>query len=143
MAGRLRSDEDHVDALGRIDVAEPDVESVGEGERLARRQLVFDVVAVDRPLVLVGRQDHDQVGPLGRVGDAENLEAVFLSLRGGLRAVLQPDLHLDTRVAQVLRVSVPLRAVSDDRDLLALDEGDVGVFVVEEFSHVFRSYLGD
>jgi hypothetical protein len=26
-----------------------------------------------------------------------------------------------------------LRAVADDRDLLALDEGEVGVFVVENF----------
>jgi hypothetical protein len=26
-----------------------------------------------------------------------------------------------------------LRAIADDRDLLALDEGEVGVFVVENF----------
>jgi hypothetical protein len=33
-------------------------------------------------------------------------------------------------------VGVALRAVADDRDLLALDQGEVGVLVVSEFSHV-------
>ena len=35
----LRGDEDHVDALGSVDVAEADVEAVREGEGLARGQV--------------------------------------------------------------------------------------------------------
>jgi hypothetical protein len=37
---------------------------------------------------------------------------------------------------------VALRAVSDDGYLLALDQGDVCVFVVEEFSHFSFFLLG-
>ena len=37
VTGSLGGDEDHVDALGRLDVAEADVEAVREGEGLARR----------------------------------------------------------------------------------------------------------
>ncbi len=48
---------------------------------------------------------------------------------------LRPDLHLDARVAEVQRVGVALRAVADDGDLLALDEGEVGVLVVEDLGH--------
>ena len=135
MTRRLGGDEDHVDALGRVDVAEADVEPVREREGLARGELVLDAVVVDAALVLVGREDHDDVGPLGGVGDGLDLEAVVLRLGGRLRAVLERDDDLDARVAQVLRVRVALRAVADDRDLLALDERQVGVGVVEEFSH--------
>ena len=94
------------------------------------------LVAVDAALVLVGREDHDDVGPLGGVGDGLDLEALLLGLLGRLRAVLEGDDDLDARVAQVLGVGVALRAVADDRDLLALDERQVGVGVVEDFSHV-------
>jgi len=66
------------------------------------------------------------------VADVEDLEALLLRLGGRLRAVLQRDRDLDTRVAQVLSVGVALRAVTDDRDLLALDERQVGVGVVED-----------
>ena len=34
---------------------------------------------------------------------------------------------------QVERMRVTLRAVADDRDLLALDQGKIGVFVVIDF----------
>ena len=64
VAGGLRSDEDHVDALRSVDVAEADVEAVREGEGLARGQVRGDRLAVDRALVLVRREDHDEVGPL-------------------------------------------------------------------------------
>ena len=106
-----------------------------EREGLARGELVLDAVVVDAALVLVGREDHDEVGPLGGVGDGLDLEALVLGLRGRLRAVLERDDDLDARVAEVLRVGVALRAVADDRDLLALDERQVGVVVVEDFSH--------
>src|SRR5699024_2209235 len=56
------------------------------------------------------------------------------SLGDRLRAVLQRDGDLDARVAQVHRVGVALRAVADDRDLLALDKGQIGVVVVEDLS---------
>ncbi len=135
MARGLRGDEDHVDALGGVDVAEADVEAVREREGLALGQLVLDRVVVDAALVLVGREDHDDVGPLGRVGDGLDLEAVLLRLGGRLRALLEGDDDLDARVAEVLGVGVALRAVADDRDLLALDERQVGVGVVEDLGH--------
>ena len=93
------------------------------------------LVVVDAALVLVGREDHDDVGPLGGVGDALDLEAVLLRLGGRLGAVLEGDGDLDAGVAEVLGVGVALRAVADDRDLLALDERQVGVGVVEDLGH--------
>ena len=48
---------------------------------------------------------------------------------------LQADADVDAGVAQVERVGVALAAVTDDGDVLALDQGQVGVVVVEHLSH--------
>ena len=138
VARALRGDHDHVDALGRLDVAEADVEAVRRTTRvLPARQVVLDVVGVDAALVLVGREDHDDVGPLGGVGDRLRPRSrPPRPSRFDFESVLEADDDLDARVAQVLRVGVALRAVADDGDLLALDERQVGVLVVEDLSHV-------
>src|SRR5690606_37671233 len=58
------------------------------------------------------------------------------------RAVLaQADGDLDARVGQVLGVGMALRAIADHGDLLALDEGEVGVLVVINL-HVFPLFGG-
>ena len=90
---------------------------------------------VDGALHLVGRQDDDEVGLLDGVGHVEHAQALGLGLGAGLRALGEPDAHVDPGVAQVQRVGVALAAVSDDRDLAALDDGQVGVVVVEHLGH--------
>src|SRR5690606_15021201 len=59
----------------------------------------------------------------------------LLGLRDRLGVRLEPDPHLDTGGAEVLRVRVPLRAVPDNGDFLALDDGEVRVFVVVDLGH--------
>src|SRR5215203_786859 len=93
-------------------------------------------------LELVGREDDDDIGPRRGIRDAPDLESGLLGLGGRLRALLQPDDDLDTGIAEVLRVRVALRAVTDDRDLLALDEREVRVLVVVDLSHVRFFLLG-
>jgi hypothetical protein len=139
VAGGLRGDQDDVNAFRGLDVAEADVEAVGEGQGLARGQLVLDGVGVDRALVLVRRQDHDDVGPLGGVGNVLDREACVLGLGDGLGAFLKRDDNLDTGIAQVLRVGVALGAVADNGYLAALDDRQVCVVVVKHFSHLRNS----
>ena len=69
---------------------------------------------------------------LGRGDDAQ---ALLLGLRLGLGALVQADADVDARVAQRQRVGVALAAVAEDRDLAALDDGQVGVVVVEQLGH--------
>ena len=70
-----------------------------------------------------------------RLGRGEDAQALGLGLRAALRARLQADADVDARVAQGQRVGVALAAVADDRHVLALDQGQVGVVVVEHLSH--------
>lgn len=95
----------------------------------------LDLIVVDAALVLIRREDHDEVGPLGGGVDGHHREAGLFGLLDRLRAGLEADDDLDARVAQVHRVRVPLRAVTDDGYLLALDDRQVGVIVVVHLSH--------
>ena len=105
--------------------------------------VVGNLVLVDVGLQLVRRRHHHQVGPLGGIGHRHHLKAVGLDLLRGRRTGPQGDADLlDAGVLQVQRVRAALRAVADDRDLLALDEIDVGITIVinaHGFLCAFRS----
>ncbi len=106
-----------------------------EEQRGTLAQVRLDVLGVDRALHLVGREDDDEVGLGHRLGDAEDPQALGRRLGSGRGALGQADAHVDARVAQVQRVRVALAAVADDRDPAALDDGQVGVVVVEHLGH--------
>ena len=131
VARAFRRDHADVEIGARLDQVEVDVEAVREHQRRALLHVGLKVVLVDVALQLVGRQHHDDVGPLGRLGDFHHLEAGALGLLGRGRALAQRDGHvLDAAILEVQRVRVTLAAVADDRDLLALDEIDVGITIV-------------
>ena len=108
VARALGGDQDHVDTCRGLDVAEANVEAVAEHESFAVSKVRGDVFGVETTLVLVGRENHDHVGPGGRLRGGHDLEASVLSLLGGFGTGLQGNNHLDTGVAQVLRVCVAL-----------------------------------
>ena len=131
VAGALGRDHEDVDVGTRLDEAEMDVEAVGEGEGGALLHVRREVLIVDTCLIFVGREDHDDVRPGRGVGVGQHPKAGFLGLGGGGGAGAERDRNLaHARVAQVLGVGVALAAIADDRDLLALDEPDVGIPVV-------------
>ena len=99
-------------------------------------------LGVDGALHLVGREDDDEVGLRDGVRDAEHAQALGLGLGAGPRPLGETDAHVDPGVAQVQRVGVALAAVADDRDLAALDDGQVGVVVVEHLGHRVGLSLG-
>ena len=111
-----------------------DVEAVSEEQRITVLEIRLDVVFEDVGLRGVGRQQHDDVGPLGDLGGGVHVEALLGDLRPGLRALLQPDLHLDARIAQAQRVRMALAAIADDADLAPLDDRQVRVVVIEHLN---------
>src|SRR5690606_14940838 len=97
--------------------------------------------AVDLGDVLVGQQHHDQVGALDGLGDFLDGQAGILGLLPGRTALAQADDDLDAGIIQVLRVRMALRTIADDGDSLALDQGQVAVFVVENFHVGYSDFL--
>ena len=129
--GPFGRDHQDVDVGARLDEVEMDVEAVREHQRRAVLHVGMEVVAVDLALQLVGGEHHHHLGPFRGLGDLHHRQLLLLGLGGGSRALAQRDGDvLDARVAQVQRVGMPLRAVADDRHLLALDEIEIGVAIV-------------
>jgi hypothetical protein len=129
--GSLRSDQDDIDVGRRLDVAESDVEAVAEGQRFAGGQVRLDVRGVDVTLDVVRRQDHDEVCLGGGFGRGDHAQSLVGGLGAGLGALQQADADVHAGVTQAQRVGVALRAVTDDRDLAALDDREIGIVVVE------------
>ncbi|OPZ54834.1 MAG: hypothetical protein BWY91_01426 [bacterium ADurb.BinA028] len=135
VAGALGGDHDDVGArLGR-DVTEPDVETVSEQQTRALLEVGLDLVGVDMALHLVGGEDDDEVGLLGRLGHRLDRQALRLGLGPALAALGEADAHVDPGVTQVERVGVALAAVADDGHLHPLDDAQVGVVVVDHVGH--------
>jgi hypothetical protein len=76
MAGALGGDEQRVDALGRLHVAEVDVEAVRTHQHVTGLEVRFDFLGEEVALQFVGDEDVDHIGGLGGVGGADGLEAV-------------------------------------------------------------------
>ena len=101
-----------------------------EHEHVALFQVGLDVLLVHVSLKLIIDQDHDDVGPLCRLGVGHDLDALLLSLRTGLGALVQTDTDIDAGFLQVQRMGVALAAVADDRNSVLLQNSKVAVFLI-------------
>src|SRR5690606_33006536 len=130
VARRLRRNHDHVEVGTRHDLVVVDGKTVGKRQGGAFLQVRLDLVLVQLRLELIRGQHHDDVSPLYRFRYRLHGQAGLLRLgrRGRTRA--QGDNHLDAGILQVVGMRVALGAVADDRYLLALDDGEVAIFVV-------------
>ena len=131
VAGALGRHHDDVDAFGRFDQAEVDVQAVGKGDRGAFADVVLDVFVPRVRLQFVGHGEHQDVAPGRGLGDAHDGQAFTFGLGGGGGAFAQRNGHVVcATVAQVQGVGVALRAVAEDRDFLVLDQVHVAIAVV-------------
>ena len=112
-----------------------DVEAVSEHERLAFGHVRGDFVLVGIALDVVGDEDHDGVGDLGGVGDAENFETGGFGFRDAFAGGGEADHNVQAGIAQVERVRVALATVTDDGDGLFLERREAAVFFIESTWH--------
>jgi hypothetical protein len=80
MAGALGGDHEHVEIGARVQQVEMHVQPVREGKGGARLHVGREIAIVDVGLQLIGRQHHDDVGPLGAVRRTHHREARALGL---------------------------------------------------------------
>ena len=117
VAGRFGRDHGNIDVGGRLDLAEVDVESVGEHQRFAGGQMRGDVLVIQVALDMIGDQDHDHIGGFGGFGSVEaTLRPAASALARDLLLGIEPDHHVDAGIAQVQGVRVTLAAIADDCD---------------------------
>src|SRR5207247_5442997 len=110
-------------------------------EDLALGQARLDVLLIEVGLGLVGSQNLDPVGALGRLGRRQNREAICFGLGRAAAAWVKTNNDVVTAVAEVLRLGMPLASVAKHSDGLALQGVWIGVMLVEDSCHV-KSLLG-
>ena len=136
--GRLGRHHGHVHARRRHDLAEVDVEPVGEHQRLARAE------AGPRPPRRSARPSWSGTSIMitsaagRRVGDRPDVEAGRLGRVPRAAARPQADDDLGAAVAQVEGVGVALAAVADDGEGAAGEAAAVGVGVVVHAHGIVR-----
>ena len=115
---------------------------MSESERVASMQVRSDVLLVNLRLQLIGNKNHDDIGFFGSLVLEHDLQASFFSLCPALGALAQTNANVDARVHEVERMGVALRAITDNRNLLTLDDLGVHViFVIDSNSHEFLLFL--
>src|SRR5579863_4232712 len=130
VAGTLGRHHQHVEIGARFDQFEMDVEAMGEQQGRALLHVLFQFVLPDIGLEFVRRHHHHHIRPFGGVDDIHHLEARGLRLLGaGARTGRDHDI-LDAAVAHILRMGMTLGAEADDRDLLVLDQIEIGIPII-------------
>ena len=130
VARALRGDHEDRVVLGRLDVAVVDVEAMSEGDGGARLDVRFDIVGPDGALVLIGSQNHDDVGLGGGFRNGLDFQTLLLGVLDRLGGRAQADDDVDAGIAQVQRMGVALGTVTDDGNLLAFEDREIAVVLI-------------
>jgi len=128
---RLGSNHDHIDVFAGHNLAIVNVEAMREGKCRTLLHIGLDLGTIHGRNMLIGHQHHDEVSAFDRISDFSGVQLGLLDLVPRRAAFTHADSDLDTGIIEVLRMRVPLGAIADDGDFLALDEFEIAVFVVK------------
>ena len=108
-----------------------------EHDVLTLAHMGLDLVRPEHGLLFVRNEDHYHVGPLGRLRRGHHLQAFGLCLLAAGRGFLQADHDVgDAGIPRIEHVGMPLAAIADHGNLLALDEGKIGILLIVDFHGV-------
>ena len=109
------------------------VKAVSKCQSGAGLDVLGNLVAVNLSNVFVRQQDHDDVSDFNGFSHFLNFQASVLSFAPGSAAFTQTNNHVHAGFVQVQGVGMALRAVTDDGNGLAFDQGKITILVVENF----------
>ena len=105
---------------------------MSEGDGGARLDVRFDIVGPDGALVLIGSQNHDDVGLGGGFRNGLDFQTLLLGVLDRLGGRAQADDDVDAGIAQVQRMGVALGTVTDDGNLLAFEDREIAVVLIPD-----------
>ena len=135
MARALRRNHDNVNVCRRNDLLKVDIEAVRKRKAVARLEVRRDRLLIDVRLLLVRNQHHHDIARLSSFSRRHNGQAVILCLCLMLGAGTQANHNIDTRILQIHRMCMALRAKTDDSYGLAVQQGQVAVRIIEHLYH--------
>ena len=130
MTRSLRRDHRDVNIGCRLDQAEVNVKAVREHQHGAALEIRLNICLVAGSLLFIRNQNHDDIRFLHCFRHRLDGQALCLCLGNGLGAGIQADHNIHAGILQIQRMCMALAAISDDSDLLALQQRHVAVFLV-------------
>src|SRR2546421_735393 len=130
MPGTLRRNHRDIDECRRHDLAEMNIEPVSKHQRLASAKVRLDGRLENSLLSLIGNENHDHVGILRCLLNRRYRKSVVLCASSGWASCIRRYSYVDTAVAHVQSVCMPLAAVTDDRNPFGFDQARISVFFV-------------
>jgi hypothetical protein len=116
-------------------------EAVRSHEHFAGSHSRADIALEDFTVMLVGNQDHNEIGLFRRIGWRHDTQTFGLGLLAALAAFRQTDYYITTIVAHVERMSMALASVTNDRYMFALDKFQIRIGIVINICHSVSSLL--
>src|SRR6185437_13894427 len=139
MAWALRRDHDHVNIFRRNDGFEMNAEAMRKAQYFALGQVWLDLLFKKIALSFVRSKNVDPIRALGRFRGSQNFHAVGLRLCRALAPRVKPDDHLISAIAQILRLGMPLAAISEHCNGLVLQRAWIGVALIKNSCCHFSS----
>src|SRR5512143_351085 len=102
MAGALGSSHINIHILARHDLAEMDVEPMGESEERTFFYVRFYVLPIHAPLEFIRHEDHDDISHFRSFSDLYNFESCSGGFVPGLAAPPQSDHHVNPAFLEVV-----------------------------------------
>ena len=129
-------------SAGGNDLAEVNREAVCKAQRLTCGKIRFDISLIHIRLALVVNEDHNDVSILRRVRSSHNLQAGRFCFCPALGAVVQTDNDIHAALMQVQCMRMTLRAVTDDRNGLAVELLKIAILLIENsVCHFYYLFL--
>src|SRR5258708_19925605 len=140
MAGTLRRDHDHVHIFRRLDGLEVNREAMREAENFAFVQMRLDGRFVEFGLGLVRRENLYPVGAFGGFGGSDHGHSIGARLLGRAALGIKADDDVVSAIAEVLRLGVSLRALSENGNGFGLDVSRIALLLLKHRDHWYAPY---
>ena len=130
MARCLRSDHHDIDIVTRHNLAVVHVKTVCKRERCTRLNVCMDAFTIDLSDIFVGQEHHDEICCFDCLSDFSDFQARISSFFPRRAVFTQTNDNFNARLMQVQCMCVTLRTVTNNRNGLTFDQGQITIFIV-------------
>ena len=131
VARSLWRDHKDVNIAAWLNQVEMHIQTMGKGNGSPGAHVLDDVGVIDISLQFIRRQHHDHIAPFGRIRNIHDLKSGIAGLAAAARVSAKRNSHIgNATVLQIGRMGMALAAITDNHNLLVLDQADIGIAII-------------
>ena len=139
MSRSLWSHHEDINAGRRNDLFKMNVKAMCRSESRTRFKIRLNFVLIYVGLLLVGDKYHRYISDFNCFGNGQNFQALTFGDGFGFRAFIKSHDHINATIPQVQSMCVSLTAKADNSNSLAIQNIEINVSIIINFSHNITS----